>query len=244
MSDWTERRVLVVGLGGLACPALWALAEAGVRRWVLMDDDVVDETNLHRQVIYEPQDVGRPKLEAMAHRLVERGVDAREIELVPSRLLPDNARSHVSSVDLVLEGADNYATKFLAADACFLERKPIVHGAAVGWQATAWAVAPRGRPCYRCLFEDVPEGPPRDCNSVGVMGPVVGFAGALMADLALDILKPTAGPRYGTLIAFDGLRDRLRQVSVPARPACPLCSERPRFFDIEEARYCGQTCAA
>lgn len=244
MSDWTEQRVLVVGLGGLACPALWALAEAGVRRWVLMDDDVVDETNLHRQVMYEPQDVGKPKIEAMAQRLCERGVDARDIEAVSSRLLPENAREYVRHADLVLEGADNYATKFLAADACLLERKPIVHGAAVAWQATVWAVARHGRPCYRCLFEDVPEGPAQDCNSVGVMGPVVGFAGALMADLALDILQANAEPRYGALLAFDGKRDQLRRVSVPARPACPLCSEKPRFFDVEEARYCGQTCAA
>lgn len=235
-------RVLVVGMGGLGCPAALALAEAGVSCLVLADDDVVDVTNLHRQILFDEADVGTDKLDA-AERTLRRLYPRLDVDRVRSRLLPDNARDLVRQADVVIEGADNYATKFLASDACRLEETPVVHGSAVRWRATAWAVSPAGAPCYRCLFEDVPRaGADVNCAEAGVMGPVVGLAGALLADLGLRVLAgdPTV---FGSIHTYDGRRDRLRAVEVPRRPDCPLCGTQ-EIFDIDEARYTGQSCAA
>jgi len=236
-------RVLVVGLGGLGCPAAAILARApDVELW-LCDDDVVDETNLHRQILYRDADVGRDKLDAAQEALVLAGAPAARLVPIRSRFLPENARTLLRQVDLVLEGADNYATKFLAADAAHLEGKPVVHGAAVRWVATAWAVSASGTPCYRCLFEDVPPGAQQGCSEAGVMGPVVGFCGALMADLALRVLSGDA-TAFASLYTYDGQQDRLRQVEAPARPTCALCGSTPSITDILEARYTTPSCAA
>ncbi len=236
--------MLVVGVGGLGCPAALALARAGVGRLLLADDDQVDETNLHRQILFSDQDVGADKLDAARRALEPVLSDGQRVELVRSRLLPDNARELVRGVDIVVEGADNFATKFLAADACKLEARPLVHGAGVRWLATAWCVGPGGRPCYRCLFEDVPGGRAApNCAEAGVMGPVVGFAGALMADLALRWLA-TDEPPTGRIFTYDGWRDRLREVAVSPRATCALCGPDRSIFDTDESRYLAPSCAA
>jgi molybdopterin/thiamine biosynthesis adenylyltransferase len=236
-------RVLIVGLGGLGCPVAAILSRvANVELW-LCDDDEVDETNLHRQILYRDADVGTHKLDAAHRALVLRGVDPSRLVAQRTRLLPDNARQLVSEVDLVLEGSDNFATKFLAADAAHLAGRPIVHGAAVRFVGTAWAVAAAGAPCYRCLFEDVPPGAQQGCTEAGVMGPVVGFCGALMADLALRVLSGDAGA-FGSLYTYDGQTDRLRQVPATPRSNCPLCGNSPTISDLNEERYTTPSCAA
>jgi len=231
----SARSALVVGAGGLGCPAALALVEAGVGRVALMDDDQVELTNLHRQTLYGDADVGRDKLDAALDALGRVARPDQRVEAVRTRLLPDNARSVVRDFDVVLEGADNFATKFLAADACVLEARPLVHGAAVRFRATVWSVAAEGRPCYRCLFEDLPEPAfGETCAEAGVMGPVVGLAGALMADLALSVLAGT--PRH-SFFSIDGLRDRVREVPVGARSGCPLCGETRRISRIDAVCY-------
>jgi molybdopterin/thiamine biosynthesis adenylyltransferase len=235
-----QARVLVVGVGGLGCPATLALAEAGIGHLVLADDDVVELENLHRQVLYRDGDCGRDKLDAARDALVARGIDPARIELYRGRLLPDTALELLRDIDLLVEGSDNFATKFLAADACHLAGRRAVLGAAVRWTATAWAVAPGGRPCYRCLFEDLPESAP-NCAEAGVMGPVVGVAGALLADLAVRYLlddDPT-----GAIYTYDGKRDRLRAVQVPVREDCALCGSRPTITDLDENRYAPPLCS-
>jgi molybdopterin/thiamine biosynthesis adenylyltransferase len=226
----------LVGLGGLGCPAALALVRAGVSELVLCDDDVVDEGNLHRQILYGPADVGKDKLDAARESLsTEAARSGTRLTLVRSRFLPDNARELVRSVDLVLEGADNFATKFLVSDASHIERRPVVHGAGIRWVGTAWAVAPGGQPCYRCLFEDVPVGPQANCDSAGVMGPMVGVIGAMMAELALRI---AAGrPTYSELWSFDAKADALRKVLVSARGSCVLCGAAASIHDTDESRY-------
>jgi molybdopterin/thiamine biosynthesis adenylyltransferase len=236
-------RVLVVGLGGLGCPAAAILARVPNLELWLCDDDVVDETNLHRQILYRDADVGRDKLDAAQQALILAGADPSRLVPVRSRLLPENARSLVGQVDVVLEGSDNFATKFLAADAAHLEAKPVVHGAAVRWVGTAWAVSATGTPCYRCLFEDVPPGAQQGCSEAGVMGPVVGFCGALMADLAVRVLEGDASA-FGSLYTYDGHQDRLRQVEASARRSCPLCGSTPSILAITESRYTTPSCAA
>ena len=230
-----EKSALLVGVGGLGCPAALALADAGIGRLVICDDDQVELSNLHRQLLFSEADVGADKLDAAARALRRRATGTR-IELARTRLLPSTAEALVRGVDVVLEGADNFATKFLAADVCHLERRPIVHGAAIRWTATVWSVGPQGRPCYRCLFEDLPPSQANmSCATAGVVGPMVGLAGALMADLALRQL--VGEPVEGSIFTYDGKRDRLRQVAVPPRPTCALCGSQQEISRVEESRY-------
>lgn len=239
----SSARVLLVGLGGLGCPAALALVRAGVGELSLCDDDVVDEGNLHRQILYGPDDIGRDKLDAAEAALGEAARrSGTRLRLVRERFLPENARRLAREADIVVEGADNFATKFLVADACFLERRPVVHGAGIRWVGTAWCVAAEGRPCYRCLFEDLPRGPQASCDSAGVMGPVVGIVGALMAEL---VLRASSGrPAHGELWSFDGKSDSLRKIPVAPRAGCALCGAAASIRDTAESRYLPSTCAA
>ena len=237
-----QKSALVIGVGGLGCPTLLALARSGIGRVVLADDDEVSLSNLHRQILFDPEDVGADKAALAARKLRDLNASL-EVELVRSRFLPDNALELAGSVDLLIEGADNFATKFLVADAAFLTGRPVVHGSGVRWTATVFAVGTSGRPCYRCLFEDVPAlDVGLNCDEAGVMGPMLGVAGALMADLALSVLIEP-GDREGSIYTYDGKLDRLRRVAVAARKDCPLCGARPSIVEIHEARYLAPSCA-
>lgn len=227
-------RVLVVGVGGLGCPAALALARAGVGTIGVADDDVVDETNLHRQILFGDADVGRPKVPAAAAAL-RRFAPEVEVELHETRLLPANAVALVERYDLVVEGSDNFATKFLAADAARLAARPIVHAAAVRWHGTALAVGPEGGPCYRCVFEDVPLEDAPNCAGAGVVGPMVGVVAAAQADLALSVLA--GGDVFGELFSFDGKTLAARRRKISRRAGCPLCGDRKRISSIEGRRY-------
>lgn len=235
MNAWSSARVLVIGVGGLGCPAAIALARAGVGTLGLADDDVVDVSNLHRQILFDADDVGRPKVPAAAARL-RTIASAVRVELHETRLLPANAVSLVERYDLVVEGSDNFATKFLAADACAIAERPIVHAAAVRWHGTSLAVGPRGAPCYRCLFEDVPLEAAPNCAEAGVVGPMVGVVAAAQADLALSVLEGEEGV-LGELFTFDGKTLAARRRRIPRRRDCPLCSDARRIHVIEPSRY-------
>ncbi|HSC87036.1 MAG TPA: HesA/MoeB/ThiF family protein [Polyangiaceae bacterium] len=236
-----QRSALVVGVGGLGCPAALALVESGVGRLILADDDVIDATNLPRQILYRDADVGRDTACVARERLLEAG--ATDVVVTGSRLLPENARELVERADVVVEGSDNFATKFLTADACHLGGRPVVHGAGIRLHGTALSVGTHGAPCYRCLFEDVPLGAQPNCASAGVLGPVVGLLGALMADLALDLLLADES-RAAQLHSYDARRDELRRISLHARHDCPLCGPDATILDLDEARYYEPTCAA
>jgi molybdopterin/thiamine biosynthesis adenylyltransferase len=237
-----DARVLVVGVGGLGCPALLALVHAGVRRLALCDDDVVDRTNLHRQILFADADVGEPKLHAAA-RALRRITPDVGVVLHETRMLPGNAVDLAREADMVLEGSDNFATKFLAADACALAGVPVVHASAVRWVGTAMAVGATGQPCYRCVFEDVlPDGDAPNCAEAGVMGPMVGVVAAAQVDLALALLD--GRPAAGTLVTFDGRTGALRRRTVPRRQGCPLCGAAPRIRIIDPASYVSPACAS
>jgi molybdopterin/thiamine biosynthesis adenylyltransferase len=233
-------RVLVVGVGGLGCPAAMALARSGIGVLGLCDDDIVEESNLHRQILFDRTQVGMPKLDAAERKLRELAPDVT-LRLHRSRLLPDNAVEMVKQYDVVLEGSDNFATKFLAADACALAGVPVVHGAAIRWIGTCLAVGSEGRPCYRCLFEDLPDDGAPNCAEAGVMGPVVGMIAALQTDLALAMID---GERVaGELAVFDGRADVLRRHWISPRPDCALCGRPPKISRIEPEAYVSPACA-
>lgn len=231
----------MVGAGGIGAPAAIALGEAGLSRLTVIDDDVVEISNLHRQILFDDDDVGRPKLEALARALVVRFPDL-ELETIARRALPTTVLGLVERASLVVDATDNFATRFLLADAAHLAGVPVVHAAAVRWQATVMAAPPDGAPCYRCLFEDIPSGEAIDCATAGVAGPVCGVAGALAAEAALQILD---GERqvYGVITSYDGWTDRLRRTAVSARADCSLCGPRAAISSILGERYTQPECS-
>jgi molybdopterin/thiamine biosynthesis adenylyltransferase len=233
-----EARIAIIGVGGLGTPAALALAHAGVGTLLLVDDDVVDESNLHRQILYLPEDVGRHKLDA-AHDALLRERPSLNVELHRGRLHPGSI-DLLARADVVLECSDRYAVKFLAADAAHLLKKPIVHGAAIRWIGTALATGPTGSPCYRCLFEDLPEGAQQTCDVAGIVGPVCGIVGALQAQLALDVIDER--PSFGELVTIDGWRGTHRLLKIRARAACALCGTSPTIAGIEASRYVSPPC--
>jgi molybdopterin/thiamine biosynthesis adenylyltransferase len=234
-------RVLVIGVGGLGCPALMALGRSGVGTIGLCDDDSVELANLHRQILFLEADVGMPKVAAAARAIAAMGGRV-EVLTHPTRLLPDNAVELVAGYDVVLEGSDNFATKFLAADACALAGVPVVHAAAVRWVGTALAVGARARPCYRCLFEDLPSGPDApNCAEAGVMGPVVGVIAAWQVELALATID--GRDVSGELVTFDGRTEALRRRTLLPRPGCALCGDAARIRRIEAETYSTPACA-
>lgn len=227
-------RVLVIGAGGLGCPAALALARGGVGTIGIADDDLVDASNLHRQILFRDEDVGTPKVEAIASALL-RAMPQLRIERHMTRMLPQNAVELASHYDIVVEGSDNFATKFLAADACRIARKPIVHAAAVRWHGTALAVGANGGPCYRCLFEDLPRENAPTCADAGVIGPMVGVVAAVQADLVMSELN--GDDVAGTLFTFDARTLESRRRRIPRRAGCPLCSDARSIKRIEASRY-------
>jgi len=242
-----DARVLVVGIGGLGAPLCLALAQAGIGTLGLLDDDLVERTNLHRQILFRDRDVGTSKIAAGRDALVSL-FPALRIEAHETRLLPDNAVDLVSRYDLVVEGSDNFATKFLTADACKIAERPVVHGAAVRWVGTALAVSAKGAPCYRCLFEDLPRDHVPNCAEAGVMGPVVGLVGALQADLALSLLD--GADVSGELVAVDGRAEPSRLVRrrrIQRRSECLLCGvpgdkSSSNITAIDRGRYVADAC--
>jgi molybdopterin/thiamine biosynthesis adenylyltransferase len=234
-------RILLVGVGGVGAPCVIALGEAGVGHLVIVDDDVVDVENLHRQLLFGDADVGVSKPDA-AKRALLRRFPALRVDVVRGRALPSTALSLVRDVDAVVDATDNFASRFLLADACHLTGVPLVHAAAVRWMGTATSIGARGKPCYRCLFEDLPAEAP-DCATAGIIGPVCGVVGGVAADMALDAANGQAR-LSGKIATFDGRADELRLVSIARRASCPLCGDEPSIFELVENRYIGPACAA
>jgi adenylyltransferase/sulfurtransferase len=243
-------RVLVVGAGGLGCASGRVLADAARHlppfRVTVVDDDVVSADNLHRQLFYEESDVGVPKAPCFAARFEARarcGGASVAVEPRVARLTPADARALIASHDLVVEGADNFATKFLVCDAARLERRPVIHAGVVRWAGYTLATGPEGSPCYRCLFEDLPRDQVDTCAVSGVLGPVVGIVGALQARLALSVLAGREDA-WGRLVHVDALRGGpIRVRALHGRASCPLCGDAPSITDVEPTRYV-MSCAA
>lgn len=233
----TGARVLVVGAGGLSSPVLRLLAKSGVGHLTIVDDDLVDPSNLQRQTLYTDADIGQPKIERAAEA-VRRLAPELAVRTVEGRFVPKTAQELLREQDLVVEGADNLATKFLVADAAHLAGIPAVQAGAVRWSGWAFCALP-GAACLRCLFEDIPRDRVETCAEAGVVGPVVGVLGALQAALAFRLL---AGERpAGELWHYEALRGALRKTQVRRRGECSLCSGE--IQDLRQERY-SAACAA
>lgn len=212
-------RVLLVGAGGLGAPAALYLAAAGVGTLGLADPDAVSLSNLQRQVLYQTGEVGRSKVEVAAERLTAINPHVA-VETHPVWLDEGNARDLVSRYDLVLDGTDDFSTRFAVSDACLAEGKTLVSGALGRWTGQVGVF--QGQPCYRCL---VPEVPPdaETCAMVGVVGALAGVIGSMMALEAVKLITGAGDPLTGRLLIYDALSAETRTVRIGADPACPAC---------------------
>lgn len=234
------RPIVLIGAGGIGAPAAIALGAAGARHLIVADDDRVERSNLHRQILFGEGDVGRPKLDAFAEALARR-FPAMRVDVHRGRALPGTVSAMIAGAGVVLDATDNFASRFLIADACMIAGVPVVHAAAVRWTATVMAVPASGKPCYRCLFEEPPGAGAPDCATAGVAGPVCGVSGAVAADRALRVLRGDARA-FASIVTFDGRRDVLRSVPVRARAACDLCGDHRVIFDLDPQRYVPPSC--
>jgi adenylyltransferase/sulfurtransferase len=231
------RRVLLIGAGGLGCAAGLALARSGLRlALTIIDPDRVEESNLHRQVLYGARDLGAPKAERAAERLAEEAEGAIETRAIVGRFDPRSALPLAGGHELVIEGTDRHEAKFLAADACALARVPVVHAGIVRWSGWVLGVLPFESACLRCVFEDIP----RDaaiptCAGEGVIGPAVGVLGAIEAAIAVRLLE--GGCQGGTIVRYDALSGVARSSRVVRRVDCALCGDAPRIRALDEERY-------
>lgn len=218
MSDVArERRVLVIGAGGLGCPALLALG-GRVDAVGIVDDDVVELSNLNRQILHRTEDVGRPKVESARDALARR-FPSLQIETVRARVDAGNVTRLINDWPVVIDGTDTFESKFLINDACVRAGVPLVHGAVVRFTGQLMSIVP-GSACYRCLFEaPPPPGVTLSCQEAGIIGAFAGVIGALLADEALAILD--GAPRLaGTLLVVEGRSDGRRRVAIRPRPGC------------------------
>ena len=219
--------VLVVGVGGLGTPAATYLVAAGVGRVGLVDPDRVDETNLHRQVLYATRDVGERKVDVAARRLTALNPDV-DVVRHPARLDAGNALDLVGAYDLVLDGTDTFATRYLVNDASVLTGTPNVFASVNRFDGQASVFgAPEG-PCYRCLFPAAP--PPGlvpNCAEGGVLGVLPGLLGTIQATETLKVLLDIGDPLIGRLLLLDALGMRVRELAVDRDPGCPVCGDHP-----------------
>lgn len=228
-------RVLVVGAGGLGSPLLLYLAAAGVGTIGVIDDDVVDRSNLQRQIIHDEAGLGTPKVASAAARIQALNPDVT-VEMHKTRLTRDNALELVGLYDVVADGSDNFATRFLLNDACFLSGRPLVSAAILrfdGQIATYKAHLGAPHPCYRCVF---PESPPRglvpSCSEGGVLGALAGLIGSWQATEVLKELLGIGESLSGSLLLIDTLHAAIQRIAVRRNPACPLCGANPSIRDL------------
>jgi adenylyltransferase/sulfurtransferase len=238
-------RVLLVGAGGLGSPAALYLAAAGVGTLGIVDHDTVDLTNLQRQVLHGTSGIGMPKVASAAARLHDLNPHVA-VEPFAVRLDSSNARDVIRAFDIVVDGSDNFPTRYLVSDACVLERKPLVYGSIFRFDGQVSLFHPPAGPCYRCLFAEppAPDAVP-SCAEGGVLGVLPGIVGSLQALEAIKWILGTGESLLGRLLLVDALRLRFREIALRRDPACPACGDHPTVTDlIDYEAFCGVGSAA
>jgi adenylyltransferase/sulfurtransferase len=233
-------RVLCVGAGGLGSPLTMYLAAAGVGTLGLVDFDVVDATNLQRQLLHGTGDVGRPKLDSAVDRLADVNPNVH-VARHDTRLSSENALEIVAGYDVVVDGTDNFPTRYLVNDACVLSGKPNVYGSIFRWEGQVSVFAAPGGPCYRCLFrEPPPPGLVPNCAEGGVLGVLPGIIGSVQAMETIKLLLGVGDTLVGRLLIFDALDMSWREVRLRRNPDCPVCGDEPTQTElIDYEVFCG-----
>ena len=233
-------RVLCIGAGGLGSPAALYLAAAGIGTLGMVDADRVDASNLQRQILYGTGDVGKEKLGAARARLRDLNPDM-EIVLHETRLTSANAAEIIAPYDVVIDGSDNFPTRYLSNDVCVFARKPNIYGSVFRFEGQASVFAPHlGGPCYRCLFpEPPPPGAAPSCAEAGVLGVLPGIIGLIQATEALKLIIGAGASLAGRLLHFDALKMKFREFNLRRDPQCPVCGDAPTIFaPIDYEQFC------
>jgi adenylyltransferase/sulfurtransferase len=226
--------VLVVGAGGLGAPVLFYLAAAGVGRVGIADDDVVELSNLQRQILFTTEDIGRPKAEVAAGRLAALNPEPA-YEAHTCRLNAATAAEVIGGYDVVVTAVDNFPTRYLLNDACVLAGKTLVDGAVLRLTGLAMTIKGGETACYRCLFPEPP--PPAgvvSCSEAGVLGPIPGLIGSIQALEVIKVLTGVGRPLYDRLLQYDGASMTFTEVEVSRAPTCPVCGARPTVTELTD----------
>jgi sulfur-carrier protein adenylyltransferase/sulfurtransferase len=235
-----QAKVLCIGTGGLGSPIALYLAAAGVGTLGLVDFDVVDDSNLQRQIAHSTADIGRPKVESARDKLV--GINPfLEVVLHGEGITRDNVRGIVRQYDVIVDGTDNFPTRYLVNDACVLEGRPLVYASIFQFEGQATVFNHKGGPCYRCLYpEPPPPGLVPSCSEGGVLGVLPGVIGVIQATEAVKIILGKGKTLSGRLLLYDALEMRFREVKLRRDPACPACGDNPSIGDVEAyEQFCG-----
>jgi adenylyltransferase/sulfurtransferase len=232
--------ILLIGAGGLGSPLGLYLAAAGIGRIGLVDYDVVDFSNLQRQVLHGTPDVGRPKLQSAKDRLQAINPEV-QIDLYETRLTSANALDIFKAYDIIIDGTDNFPTRYLVNDACVLLKKPNVYGSIFRFDGQASVFYPPHGPCYRCLYpEPPPPGEVPSCAEGGVLGILPGLIGCIQATEAVKLILGNGEPLIGRLVLYDALRMAFREFKVRRNPKCPMCGDKPTITQlIDYEQFCG-----
>src|SRR5436309_2030622 len=233
-------RVLLIGAGGLGSPLGLYLAAAGVGRIGLVDFDVVDFSNLQRQVLHGTPDVGRPKLQSAKDRLHAINPEV-QIDLYETRLTSSNAFSICEPYDIIIDGTDNFPTRYLVNDVCVLLKKPNVYGSIFRFDGQASVFYPPQGPCYRCLYpEPPPPGEVPSCAEGGVLGILPGLIGCIQATEAVKLILGKGSALIGRLLLYDALQMTFQEFKVRRNPKCPMCGDKPTITQlIDYEQFCG-----
>ena len=232
--------ILLIGAGGLGSPLGLYLAAAGVGRLGIVDFDTVDVTNLQRQIIHRTEDVGRLKVESAKERINAINPDV-EVTTFNTKISRDNIRGLIKDYDVVIDGTDNFPTRYLVNDACVFQKKPNVYGSIFRFDGQATVFYPFKGPCYRCLYpEPPPPGMVPSCAEGGVLGVLPGIIGVIQATEAIKLILSTGQPLIGRLLIYNALAMSFREVKLRRSPDCPVCGERPTVKElIDYDEFCG-----
>jgi len=238
-----DARVLCIGAGGLGAPAIQYLAAAGVGTLGIADDDVVERSNLQRQIIHGVDDIGRAKVDSAEEFVARQNPDVA-VETHETRVTSDDVEGLIDDYDVVVDGSDNFETRYLVNDACTLAGVPFSHGAILRFEGQATTVDPReDSPCYRCLF---PEAPPAgsvpSCAEAGVLGVLPGTVGCIQATEAMKLVLGYGETLAGRFLLYDASDMTFETVAIRKNPDCPVCGENPSIQSVADVEY-ADTCS-
>jgi adenylyltransferase/sulfurtransferase len=233
-------KVFIAGAGGLGCPVGYYLTAAGVGTVAIVDNDEVELSNLQRQIAHSVKTLGVNKAESAKQTFENLNPDVKIIA-IKQKLNNKNILDLIKDYDIVVDGTDNFPTRYLINDACVMLKKPLVSGAILRFEGQVTTILPGDGPCYRCLFEEPP--PPGlvpSCQEAGVLGVLPGVIGALQATEVLKLILGKGRPLKGELLVYDALRTNFRKVKIPKNPDCPICGENPKIKELVDytEEYC------
>jgi len=237
-----DTRVLCIGAGGLGSPIIQYLAAAGIGTIGIVDDDVVERSNLQRQVIHGEDDIGRKKVKSAAEFVEKMNPDV-EVEKHEIRVSSSNIEDLIQDYDFVVDGTDNFATRYLVNDACTLADKPFSHGAIFKFEGQVTSFTDPDGPCYRCMFPEAPpEGMVPNCAAAGVIGVLPGVVGVIQATEVVKHILGKGRSLDGRMVFYDSLDMSFDEVEIRKNPDCPVCSDSAEIESVQEVEY-SQSCS-